>query len=429
MFSSRTDSSTTRSSLNLHPTKTAAGVAERLRLRVARLVDGSSEAVVNDAALLIVDGMIAEVGPNAAVPSPEGTRVMAFTNATALPGLIDTHVHLTLSAEDDPIARLTAESDDELVVRGCLNAERLVRSGVTTAVDRGARNDTIFAIRDALAGRPGRGPRLLVSGRPITRSGGHTHHMHGEADGVDGVRRAINVLSDQGVDAIKIIATGGMLTPGSDPSKSAYPTIVLRAAADEAHRRGLKITAHAHGVEGMWRCVHAGIDSIEHATMLDTSTRWAFDPDLARTMSERGVTAVPGVADSLDNSDRLRAAGVQLIAGTDVGVDGTSWDSEMLRELKALVAIGLTPLAAIRAATIEAAIHIGRSDIGALEPGRAADVLIVDGQADQDITALARPRLVIAGGRVVQPTVPAKTLPAMSLVGAGFERAKPRSAT
>jgi imidazolonepropionase-like amidohydrolase len=396
-------------------------VAERLRLKVARLVDGSSDVIVQDAALLIVDGMIAEVGPNIAVPSPEGTRRIEFPNATALPGLIDTHVHLTLSAEEDPIARLTAESDDELVVRGCLNAERLVRSGVTTAFDRGARNNTIFAIRDALGGRPGQAPRILVSGRPITRIGGHTHHMHGEAEGVDGVRRAINVLVDEGVDGIKIIATGGMLTPGSDPSKSAYRTTVLRAAADEAHRRGLKISAHAHGVEGIWRCVKAGIDSIEHATMLATNGRWAFDADLARTMSADGVTAVPGVADSLDNSARLRAAGVKLIAGTDVGVDGTSWDSEMFRELKALVAIGLTPLEAIRAATLEAATHIGRSDIGALEQGRSADVLIVDGQADEDITALGRPRLVIAGGRMVQPTVPGPTLPAISLAGAGFE--------
>jgi imidazolonepropionase-like amidohydrolase len=304
-----------------------------------------------------------------------------------------------------------------------VNAERLLRSGVTTAFDRGARNDTIFAIRDALNRGLGCGPRLLVSGRPITPTGGHTHHLHGEADGVPDVTRAVAVLAEQGVDAVKIVATGGMMTPGSIPSASAYPTSVLKAAADEAHRRGLRITAHAHGVQGMWRCVEAGIDSIEHATMLDSHGRWAFDQDLAHAMRERDIAAVPGVADSLDNSKRLHEAGVRLIVGTDVGVDGTDWTSEILRELRALVAIGLTPLAAIRAATSEAARHIGRPDIGVLEKGLAADVLIVSGAADRDVSAVARPLVVVANGTFIQPTPPGETLAPITLVSAGFERA------
>ena len=386
-------------------------------------MDGISDGVVSDAAILIADGVIAEVGPDARVPTPEGARLIDFPGATSLPGLIDTHVHLTLSADADPIARLAAESDEDLVIRGCVNAERLVRSVVTTAFDRGARNDTIFAVRNALDRRLGLGPRLLVSGRPITPTGGHTHHMHGEADGVADVKRAVGVLADQGVDAIKIVATGGMMTPGSVPSESAYSTSVLKAAADEAHRRALRITAHAHGVEGMWRCVEAGIDSIEHATMLDSNGRWAFDPDLAQAIRDRDMSAVPGVADSLDNSQRLYEAGVRLIVGTDVGVDGTDWTSEILRELKALVAIGMTPVAAIRAATSEAARHIGRPGVGALEKGRAADVLIVGGAADRDISAVGRPLLVIANGTFIQPTPPGETLPAISLVSAGFERA------
>jgi imidazolonepropionase-like amidohydrolase len=394
-----------------------------IRIHVERLLDGISDDVLADAAILISDGVIAELGPDGSVPDPYGSRRIDFTDATALPGLIDTHVHVTLSADADPIARLTAESDEDLVIRGCVNAERLVRSGVTTAVDRGARNDTIFVVRDALDRGLACGPRLLVSGRPITPSGGHIHHMHGEADGVDDVKRAVGVLADQGVDAIKIVATGGMMTPGSVPSESAYRSSVLKAAADEAHRRGLRITAHAHGVEGMWRCVEAGIDSIEHATMLDPDGRWAFDPDLAQTMLERDIAAVPGVADSLDNSQRLHEAGVRLIVGTDVGVDGTDWTSEIVRELKALVAIGMTPMAAIRAATSDAARHLGRTDFGALERGRSADVLIVRGAADQDISAVGQPLLVIAKGSVVQPTPPGETLAPISLVSAGFERA------
>ena len=146
--------------------------------------------------------------------------------------------------------------------------------------------------------------------------------------------------------------------------------------------------------------MNAGVDSIEHATMLDARGRWAFDANLARRMAEGGVVAVPGVADSLDNSQRLRAEGVRLVAGTDVGVDGTAWGSEMLRELIALVTIGLTPISAIRAATSHAAEHLGLTRVGALAKGNVADVLIVDGQAATDISAVARPRLVVASGRL-----------------------------
>ena len=166
--------------------------------------------------------------------------------------------------------------------------------------------------------------------------------------------------------------------------------------------------------------MNAGVDSIEHATMLDARGRWAFDASLARRMAEGGVVAVPGVADSLDNSLRLREEGVRLVAGTDVGVDGTSWGSEMLRELMALVTIGLTPIAAIRAATSHAAEHLGLTRVGALAKGYEADVLIVDGQADTDISAVARPHLAVASGLFVQPTPSGTTDPPVSLAAAGF---------
>ncbi len=175
-------------------------MTEHVRIRVGWLIDGLSDEAVQDAALLILDGTIIDVGPDSMVPTPPGSRLVELPTATALPGLIDSHVHLTLSADADPIGRLVAEFDEDLVVRGCMNAERLLRGGVTTAFDRGARNDTIFAIRSALQRDLALGPRLLVSRRPITPTGGHTHHMHGEADGAAMVRRTVDALAKRGVD-------------------------------------------------------------------------------------------------------------------------------------------------------------------------------------------------------------------------------------
>ena len=395
--------------------------ADIVRVRVGALIDPDADEPVTDGALLIEGERLIAVGPDDRVPRPVDAIELSFPSCSALPGLIDLHVHLTLSAEDDPIARLRAESDDQLIERGRANATRLVRSGVTTAVDRGARNTTATALREVIRGAPGARLRLLVSGRPITPTGGHMDLLGGVADTIDAVRRLVDQQASEGVDAIKIVATGGMLTPSTDPAASAYPTETLVAAVRAAERAGLPLTAHAHGVRGIRQCVSAGIDSIEHATMLDESGKWAFDLDLATAMRVQGVTATPGVADCLDQAAALRAAGVHLLAGTDVGVDGTTWGSEMQRELEGFVAIGYSPWEAIRIATTDAATRIGMADtIGGLRPGHLADVLVVDGRPDLDIGALRTPRLVIAGGTLVEPTMPVGTAPMTTLAAAGF---------
>lgn len=385
------------------------------------LLDGDAAVAIPDAAILVVDGRFAAVGPHLSVPDPDDCDRVDWPWAGALPGLIDAHVHVTFSASRDVIATLESESDNDLVERGVANAERLLRAGVTTAVDRGARNMTGYAVRDAITSGRALGPRLLVSGRPITRSGGHTHQLGGEADGIDGVRRAVRERAREGADGIKIVAGGGMLTPSRHPSESSYSTQILAAATEEAHLHGLRIAAHAHGVDAIRACVEAGVDSVEHGTMLDGAGRWAFDWPLARLMAERGVVAVPGVADSLDNSHNLISAGVRVIAGTDVGVDGTDFTSELYRELLAFVAIGSTPMEAIRAATSSAADALGLDNgIGRVKVGGVADLLIVGGRPDENILALGSPALVLSAGRRIQPRTPTVPAPAVTLTSAGF---------
>jgi imidazolonepropionase-like amidohydrolase len=406
-----------------------------VRLRVGRLLDGTGAAPVLDAALLIIDGRIADVGPDHQVPRPEDARAIDMPHGTALPGLIDSHVHVALPPTVNPLDSLASETDEDLVVRGVIAAERMLRAGVTTAYDCGARNLTAYRIRDVIQRGLSAGPRLLVSGRAITRRGGHCHFFGGEAEGVDGVRAAVRQMLDvEGADGIKIIATGGGMTPGTDSRHASYSVEELAAAADEAHRFGKQITSHAHGVPGIRNASEAGIDSIQHCTMLGEDWTWTFDEDVARGMVERGTRAVPTVspgtrvevetgieiaklqanpgamvrADYWANARRLHEAGVTIVPGTDVGINLTDFGEELFFELEAYAGIGIAPPEVIHMATARAARHLGIEHLtGTLLPGLEADVLIVAGEPDRDIRDLRRSLLVLRAGRPIQPTPPA----------------------
>ncbi len=407
---------------------------EAFRITVGRLLDGSGEPPIEDAALLILDDRIVAAGPAHAVARPEDARSLDLPDSTALPGLMDVHVHVALPPTVDPIGSMAEETDDDLVVRGVAHSERMVRAGITTAYDCGARGTTAYRIRDAIGRDLALGPRLLVSGRPVTQTNGHCHFMGGEADGVDGVRAAVRrLLEDEGADGIKIMATGGGLTPGTDSRHASYSIEELAAAADEAHRLGKRVTSHAHGVPGIDNASKAGIDSIQHCTMLGEQWQWAFSEDVARGMAERGTRAIPTIsagtryevetgkeitqlqpnpgrmnrADWWANARALYDAGVTLVPGTDVGINFTDFGEDLFFELEAWVGAGLDPAHVIHCATARAAWHLGiEGETGMLRPGLQADVLIVDGAPDHDITDLRRTRFILRGGRRIQPTPP-----------------------
>jgi imidazolonepropionase-like amidohydrolase len=293
---------------------------------------------------------------------------------------------------------------------------------------------TAYAIRDAIDRGLSFGPRLLVSGRPVTQTRGHCHFFGGEADGIDGVRAAVRTLiEDEGADGIKIMATGGGLTPGTDSRHASYSLEELTAAADEAHRLGKRVTSHAHGVPGIDNASKAGIDSIQHCTMLGENWEWAFDETVARGMVQRGTRAIPTIsagtryevetgrdinqlqpnpgrmtrADWWANATALDSIGVTLVPGTDVGINYTDFGEELFIELEAWVGAGMEPAHVVHCATGRAAWHLGiEGETGTLKPGLQADVLIVDGAPDRDITDLRRTRFILKGGQRVQPTPP-----------------------
>lgn len=405
-----------------------------LRIRVGRLLDGTGSPAVEDAALLVVDDRIAEVGPDASVARPEDAAQLELPGSTALPGLIDSHVHVALPPTVDPLGSLGAETDDDLVVRGVAAGERMVRAGITTAYDCGARGMTAYRIRDAIGRGLALGPRLLVSGRPVTQRGGHCHFFGGEADGVAGVRDLVRrLLDEEGADGIKIMATGGGLTPGTDSRHASYSLEELAAAVDEAHRLGKRVTSHAHGVPGIDNASKAGIDSIQHCTMLGMDWEWAFDESVARGMVERGTRAIPTIsagtryevetgndinklqpnpgrttrADYWANARALHDIGVTLVPGTDVGINFTDFGEDLFLELEAWVGIGLDPAHVIHCATGRAAWHLGVDGVtGTLRPGMQADILVVEGAPDRDISDLRRTAIVFKDGRRIQPTPP-----------------------
>jgi imidazolonepropionase-like amidohydrolase len=405
-----------------------------LRIRVGRLLDGTGAPAIEGAALLVIDGRIAEAGADGAVGQPDDARTLDLPGTTALPGLMDAHVHVTMPPTVDPLASMEAETDEDLVVRGSAASERMVRAGITTAYDCGARGMTAYAIRDGIVRGLSLGPRLMVSGRPVTQTGGHCHFFGGEADGVAGVREAVRrLIEDEGADGIKIMATGGGLTPGTDSRHASYSVEELAGAVQEAHRLGKKVTSHAHGVPGIDNASKAGIDSIQHCTMLGENWEWAFDETVARGMVERGTRAIPTIsagtryevetgrdinklqpnpgrmtrADWWSNGKALHDAGVTLVPGTDVGINFTDFGEELFIELEAWVGAGLEPAHVIHCATGRAAWHLGiEGETGTLQPGLEADVLIVDGAPDREITDLRRTRFILKGGQRVQPTPP-----------------------
>jgi imidazolonepropionase-like amidohydrolase len=410
------------------------GMRQALRIRVGRLLDGTGGPAVDDAAVLVIDDRIAEVGPNAAVAQPEDARTIDFPDSTALPGLMDAHVHVTLAPTIDPLATMAAETDDDLVVRGTVASERMVRAGITTAYDCGARGMTSYRIRDSIARGLSVGPRLLVSGRPVTQTGGHCHFFGGEADGVAGVREAVRkLIEDEGADGIKIMSTGGGMTSGTDSRHASYSLEELSAAVKEAHRLGKRVTSHAHGVPGIDNASKAGIDSIQHCTMLGENWQWAFNETVARGMVERGTRAIPTIsagtryevetgkninklqpnpgrmtrADWWANGRALAEAGVTLVPGTDVGINLTDFGEELFLELEAWVGAGMDPAHVIHYGTGRAAWHFGiEGETGTLRSGLQADVLIVDGVPDREITDLRRTRFILKGGQRVQATPP-----------------------
>jgi imidazolonepropionase-like amidohydrolase len=390
----------------------------RTVLEIDGLFDGTT--ATSDAAIVIEDGEITWVGKRSRIPkTPKGERSKSIEagGTFAVPGLINCHAHLTFdgSADFDAEAR---QSEAAATLKAFRNARVTARSGVTTVRDLGANGSMVVELARQIERGTLEGPRIIASARGITITGGHGMEVGRIADGADAVRGATREQVAVGAAVIKLFSTGGVLGEGAGPELAAYSPEETRAAVEEAHRAGIRITTHAHGAEGMRIASEAGIDSIEHATLLDQQTirvikekNVALVPTFSalRRIIENGGALPPRVMErarlvATKHQEGVRAAhkaGVRIATGTDAGTPFNTHERFAL-ELVYLTEVGLSRTQALVAATSVAADVVGHPKAGRIAPGSWADLLFVDGDPLRDLDVLQRPKAVwVRGARLV----------------------------
>ncbi|MEM8772103.1 MAG: amidohydrolase family protein [Pseudomonadota bacterium] len=407
-------------------------------IHAGRLLAEPGSPPADNQTVIIRDGVIEAVLPGfsdaSAVNAAEGDSVQIhdLKDQFVLPGLIDSHVHL--SGELGPREKLNSleRSDPDVTVFAAGNARKTLMAGFTTVRDVGSRGgDAIFALRDGVRRGDIVGPRIFASGYTISPTGGHgqTHALRedllhvldssGVCDGADECRKAVRTQVRRTADHIKLVSTGGVLSETAAGTGQQFFEDELKAIMDTAHALGRKVTAHAHNADGINAALRAGVDSIEHGTFADRESFNLFkrnDAYLVPTILA-GVT-VAEIADDpasffpdnirakarqvgpqiLDMASRAHSAGVKIAFGTDTGV---SKHGENAREFALLVEAGMTPMEAIRAATVVAAQHLGHYDkFGSIAPGKHADIIAVDGDPLTDVTELEDVDFVMKEGVV-----------------------------
>jgi imidazolonepropionase-like amidohydrolase len=387
--------------------------------RAPRAFDG--ERFLDGGALVLVEGStIVGVEPGT-TPAPEGCPVTDLPRGTLLPGLIDTHVHLCADGGPRALDQVPELDPAELDAVVTAAEQATLRAGVTAVRDLGDHHWTVLE----RAGRGGLRPTVVAAGPPITSPGGHCWSMGGETAGVEALRRAVRERAERGAGVVKVMASGGVLTPGTDLTACQFTLEELRAVVEEAHRLGLPVTAHAHGLAAVERSLAAGVDGIEHCSCM-TGTGVATPPELAAGLAARGVLVCPTVGRipgldppphvqarlaavgatfemQLSHVARLFRAGVTLLAGTDAGIAPGKPHGGVAYAVADLAGSCGVPLEeALSAATARAARVCGLGDrTGRLAAGYDADLLGVDGDVPADVTALQRPHVVLTRGREV----------------------------
>jgi imidazolonepropionase-like amidohydrolase len=403
-----------------------AAAAKRTVIRAGHVLDVRTGQVRADQAIVIDGDKIVQVAPSSEVKAGQDDTIIDLPNATVLPGLIDAHTHLTFDLTSLGYQGLAISTARE-ALHGARNAKRTLEAGFTTVRNVGARDYADIALRDAINDGNVIGPRMIASGPALGITGGHCddnllpfafhHQADGVADGIEAVQHKVRETIKYGADVIKICATGGVLSKGDDPNASQYTLEEMKAIVADAHRLGRRVAAHAHGAEGVRWASEAGVDSVEHGHLMD-------DAAIA-TLKKNGTYLVPTlflteymlahlehsdvpeyskqkmrfIAESAQqNVKKAFAAGVKIAFGTDAAVYPHGLNAG---EFHVYVKLGMTPLAAIQTATINAADLLGWKDrVGALEPGKWADIVAVDSDPTKDVTILEHVKFVMKGGTV-----------------------------
>ena len=398
-------------------------------VRAGRLIDPDSGTVLANQVIMIRDGKIQAVGKELALPAD--ANWIDLSDKTVLPGLIDCHTHVADGQGDGEPFNVLRKTASQIALESVPNARAMLLSGFTTVRDVGtyrALND--IALRDAIARGDVIGPRMFVAGAYITITGGAgamtgqapdiqlPWDLHyGEANSPWEVRQKVRLLAHNGVDVIKMLSTGAVLTHGSSPTSIEFTEEELQAGVDEARHFGLRVAVHAHAAQGIRNAILAGAASIEHAEMLDDEIiamakqhgtyldMDIYDEECIQAGAKTGQTPADFLQHDADlgriqreNFGKAVRAGAKMAFGTDAGVCayGTSG-----KQFAFMVKYGMTPMQAIQAATSNAADLLGHADeVGSIKAGKYADLIAVSGDPLKDISLLERVEFVMKDGKV-----------------------------
>ena len=394
-----------------------------LAIRRALVIDGTG-ARPERATVVIENGRISAVGADARIAIPTGATVIEGAGHALLPGLIDCHVHYCLDAGPDSLRSLEQDDPTVTAIKAVAHAHATLDGGITTVRDVGSRGHISISVTRAIRAGIIPGPRTLNAGLAICMTGGHAWFIGRQTNGADDVVKAVQEQIQAGADLIKFIATGGVLTPGTSPGSAQLTPDELKAGVDEAARAGRRVAAHAHGAEGMKNALRAGVQSIEHGTLLDDEAIALFlthgtflVPTLSAIQSGCEMGRQGGMPDyavekSLALGEEQKKtfrkavqAGVRIAMGTDAGTPFNR-HGRNAQELRRMVEFGMTPMQAVEAATHSAATLLGlENEIGTIEAGKLADLILVRSNPLDDIALLQEPaniEWVVQGGQIVK---------------------------
>ena len=396
-----------------------------------RLLDVKSGRMIQNPEILVRDGIVVSLRPDAAAPAAPDAKRIALPGMTLLPGLIDMHVHLDADPTYGGYKGL--EYNDRFwSALAVTHAGKTLDAGFTTVRNLGASDWNDVGLGQAITAGKVRGPRIVPAAWSFGATGGHCDSTYFppsmdeknpyNADSPDEGRKSVRTLRKYGAQVIKICATGGVFSRNTEPGQQQMNLAEMRAVVEEAHQWGLQVAAHAHGAAGIKDAIRAGVNTIEHASLIDDegiALAKKHGAWLSMDIYNGTYTALEGkkngvLEDNLrkdrevtelqrQNFRRAHAAGVRMVFGTDAGVHPHGGNA---RQFAVMVQYGMSPLQAIQAATVNAAEALARKDLGVVEPGRYADMVAVKGDPLADVTLLEAPAVVIQGGAIVKGRAP-----------------------